>query len=125
MTKIQKIIAALIFLAAATFEAHHTFYQGKAWEGFTLRSNYISFLYITLWIAASTALFSRSVKMAPVLVFGLFGLLAHSIVISEGGNGVIGTSFMLAGLVAGYCSGRTLFGDMLNDPTRQVHNRSQ
>lgn len=98
-----RFAATLLLLVAIGLEANHSFIRQVPWRGFEPAANFASFPLITAWGLAIAGLWSQKATWKPWLIFGIFFLVAHGIVISTGGNS-LAAAYIFAGLGAGACS---------------------
>src|SRR5690606_6552112 len=86
-----RLIATLILLFISLFEIRHDLLSGEAWPGFTMFSNNVVFLLVSIWIFgmvsfwfdAEWAFYGKVASIASSLVHGLI-IFTGNPAISEG-----------------------------------------
>ncbi len=76
-----KWIQTAAFSGAILAEFIHTVVRQRAWEGYTLAINNISFLLIPLWAFCVAAVWSVKKSFQPALPFGVAALGIHTLVL--------------------------------------------
>jgi hypothetical protein len=103
--KAFRILATSLLVLAIAVEAHHSFVKREPWNGFTIFSNNISYPLIAFWALAIWGLWSENAFAKVAMFLGIFLVLAHSIVLSAGGNLGYGLTYLFTAAAAASASG--------------------
>lgn len=98
-----RLAATAFLLLAIGLEMNHSFIRQVAWRGFEPAANFVSFPLIAAWGLAIAGLWLSNAMLKPWLVFGIFFLVMHGIVISTGENG-LGAAYIFLGLASAVCA---------------------
>lgn len=111
-----RLATTALLLLAIGLEVNHSFIRQVAWRGFEPAANFVSFPLIAAWGLAIAGLWLPKAGLKPWLVFGIFFLVMHGIVISTGENG-LGAAYIFSGLASAVCAAMA--------HTKEAHARPQ
>lgn len=98
---IFRSIATLAVAITIAIESNHSFIQKKLWLGFEPIANNISYLLVAMWLTAIAGIWSNNIYLKPPMIAGIFLIIAHSVVLSAGGNYFsFGIPYLVTGLTS-------------------------